>query len=128
MQGLLKPVAGLRCRHPLARIAAIGPGTEAKLREYGLALDIMPKKFVAEGLVKAFKDAREMCIRDSLCTTLLAALSSCRQGDENPAAGSPGEIVPEVAVLTVHGLSLIHISLGSSRALWTITAVFRPTT
>lgn len=38
-----------------------------------------------------------------LCTTLLAALSSCRQGDENPAAGSPGEIVPEVAVLTVHG-------------------------
>ena len=42
-----------------------------------------------------------------LCTTLLAALSSCRQGNENPAAGSPGEIVPEVAVLTV--LSLIHI-------------------
>ena len=42
-----------------ARIAAIGPGTEAKLREYGLAVDIMPKKFVAEGLVKAFKDARE---------------------------------------------------------------------
>lgn len=38
-----------------ARIAAIGPGTEAKLREYGLAVDIMPKKFVAEGLVKAFK-------------------------------------------------------------------------
>lgn len=42
-----------------ARIAAIGPGTEAKLREYGLAVDIMPKKYVAEGLVKAFKDARE---------------------------------------------------------------------
>lgn len=42
-----------------ARIAAIGPGTEAKLREYGLAVDVMPKKFVAEGLVKAFRDARE---------------------------------------------------------------------
>ena len=42
-----------------ARIAAIGPGTEAKRREYGLAVDIMPKKFVAEGLVKAFRDARE---------------------------------------------------------------------
>lgn len=41
------------------RIAAIGPGTEAKLREYGLAVDLMPKKYVAEGLVKAFKDARE---------------------------------------------------------------------
>ena len=42
-----------------ARIADIGPGTEAKLREYGLAVDVMPKKFVAEGLVKAFRDARE---------------------------------------------------------------------
>lgn len=42
-----------------ARIAAIGPGTEAKLRVYGLAVDVMPKKFVAEGLVKAFKDARD---------------------------------------------------------------------
>lgn len=42
-----------------ARIAAIGPGTEAKLREYGLAVDVMPRKYVAEGLVQAFKDARE---------------------------------------------------------------------
>lgn len=42
-----------------ARIAAIGPGTEAKLRQYGLSVDIMPKKYVAEGLVKAFKDARD---------------------------------------------------------------------
>ncbi len=42
-----------------ARIAAIGPGTAAKLKEYGLAVDLMPQKSVAESLVKAFKDSRD---------------------------------------------------------------------
>lgn len=40
-----------------ARIAAIGPGTAAKIKEYHLAVDLMPEKnFVAEGLVQAFRD------------------------------------------------------------------------
>lgn len=40
-----------------AKIAAIGPGTADKIREYHLAVDLMPEKdFVAEGLVKAFKE------------------------------------------------------------------------
>jgi uroporphyrinogen III methyltransferase/synthase len=40
-----------------ARIAVIGPGTAAKLREWHLAVDLMPERdFVAEGLVTAFKD------------------------------------------------------------------------
>lgn len=39
------------------KIAAIGPGTAEKIRSYHLAVDLMPEKnFVAEGLVKAFKD------------------------------------------------------------------------
>lgn len=39
------------------KIAAIGPGTADKVREYHLTVDLMPEKdFVAEGLVKAFKD------------------------------------------------------------------------
>lgn len=38
------------------KIAAIGPGTRDKIREYHLAVDLMPEKdFVAEGLVRAFK-------------------------------------------------------------------------
>ena len=36
------------------RIAAIGPSTEAKIREYRFTVDLMPKKFVAEGLIEAF--------------------------------------------------------------------------
>ena len=37
------------------RIAAIGPSTEAKIREYRFAVDLLPKKFVAEGLIEAFE-------------------------------------------------------------------------
>lgn len=37
------------------KIAAIGPGTVAKLREYHIGCDLMPEKYVAEGLVQAFK-------------------------------------------------------------------------
>ncbi len=39
-----------------ARIAAVGPGIEKKIKEYHLAVDLMPeKRFVGEGLVEAFK-------------------------------------------------------------------------
>jgi uroporphyrinogen III methyltransferase / synthase len=38
-----------------ARIAAVGPGTAAKLREYHIGTDLMPKKHVAEALAEAFK-------------------------------------------------------------------------
>lgn len=40
-----------------ARIAVIGPGTAAKIKERHLAVDLMPEKnFVAEGLVQAFQE------------------------------------------------------------------------
>jgi uroporphyrinogen III methyltransferase / synthase len=43
------------------RIACIGPGTAEKLKARFLAVDLMPEKnFVAEGLVKAFKDHQAM--------------------------------------------------------------------
>ena len=37
-----------------ARIAAVGPGTAAKLKEYHIGTDLMPKKHVAEALAEAF--------------------------------------------------------------------------
>lgn len=37
------------------RLAVIGQGTAAKLKEYRFGTDLIPKKFVAEGLVEAFK-------------------------------------------------------------------------
>ncbi|HEV3055026.1 MAG TPA: uroporphyrinogen-III C-methyltransferase [Solirubrobacteraceae bacterium] len=36
-----------------ARVAAIGPGTAAALREAGVIADVVPERFVAEGLVEA---------------------------------------------------------------------------
>lgn len=37
-----------------ARIAAVGPGTAAELKKYGLMVDIMPQKAVAEELIAEF--------------------------------------------------------------------------
>jgi uroporphyrinogen III methyltransferase/synthase len=38
------------------RVAAIGPGTAAALREHGVIADVVPERFVAEGLVEALAD------------------------------------------------------------------------
>jgi uroporphyrinogen III methyltransferase/synthase len=38
------------------RIAAIGPATAAKVREYRFAVDLQPKEFVAEAVIEAFKE------------------------------------------------------------------------
>ena len=48
--------ASTPARSPGARIAAIGPGTAAALRERGLIADVVPERFVAEGLVEALAD------------------------------------------------------------------------
>jgi uroporphyrinogen III methyltransferase/synthase len=37
------------------KIAAIGAGTAAKIHEYRFAVDLIPERFVAEGLIDAFK-------------------------------------------------------------------------
>ncbi len=38
------------------RVAAIGPGTARALREHGVSADLVPERFVAEGLVEALAD------------------------------------------------------------------------
>lgn len=43
-----------------ARIAAIGPGTAQRIREFRMHVDLQPKEFVAEGLVRAFKEAGDV--------------------------------------------------------------------
>jgi uroporphyrinogen III methyltransferase/synthase len=39
-----------------ARVAAIGPGTAAELGRHGVLADVVPERFVAEGLVEALAD------------------------------------------------------------------------
>jgi uroporphyrinogen III methyltransferase/synthase len=61
-----------------ARIAAIGPGTAAALREHGVIADVVPERFTAEGLLQALagRPARHVLVaraaeaRDVLPETL----------------------------------------------------------
>ena len=39
-----------------ARIAAVGPGTQKKIESYHLSVDLLPDKYVAEGLIEKFKE------------------------------------------------------------------------
>ena len=39
-----------------ARVAAIGPGTARALAEHGITADVVPERFVAEGLIEALQD------------------------------------------------------------------------
>lgn len=39
-----------------ATVAAIGPGTAAELRAHGVTPDVVPERFVAEGLLEALRD------------------------------------------------------------------------
>ena len=48
------PAGGLDARSlAAATVAAIGPGTARALAEHGIAADVVPERFVAEGLVEA---------------------------------------------------------------------------
>ena len=63
-----------------ARVAAIGPGTARALSEHGVIADVVPERFVAEGLVEALADmpvsraliARAAVARDVLPEALRA--------------------------------------------------------
>jgi uroporphyrinogen III methyltransferase / synthase len=41
-----------------ATVAAIGPGTAAELERHGIRADVVPERFVAEGLLEALPDVR----------------------------------------------------------------------
>jgi uroporphyrinogen III methyltransferase/synthase len=49
--------AGRDARSVRANVGAIGPGTAEALRRWGVAVDVMPERYVAEGLLEAL-DAR----------------------------------------------------------------------
>jgi uroporphyrinogen III methyltransferase/synthase len=55
-----------------ARVAAIGPGTAAALHERGVLADVVPERFVAEGLVEALS---ELSVRRALVARAAKARS-----------------------------------------------------
>lgn len=106
------------------RIAAIGPSTEAKIREYRFTVDLLPEKFVAEGLIEAFKnesiehqkvlwvkaeETRDV-IYDEL-TKLGAIVDSCLAYRTVPETGDP---TGAVAQLKKEGADVITFTSGST--------------
>ncbi len=58
-----------------AKIAVIGSGTAKKLKQYGLRADLMPERFVAEGLIETFETNHVLKKSDRV---LLARASEAR--------------------------------------------------
>jgi uroporphyrinogen III methyltransferase/synthase len=106
------------------RIAAIGAGTANKIREYRFAVDLIPEKFVAEGLIDAFKkesienltmmwikaaESRDV-IYDGL-TKLGAIVDECIAYRTVPETGDP---TGAKARLAEQGADLITFTSGST--------------
>ena len=106
------------------RIAAIGNGTAKKIREYRFAVDLIPEKFVAEGLIDAFKkesvenltmlwvkaaESRDV-IYDGL-TQLGAIVDECIAYRTVPETGDP---TGAKARLAEQGADLITFTSGST--------------
>lgn len=107
------------------RIAAIGPSTEAAIREYRFTVDLLPEKsFVAEGLIDAFKDqsiehqkilwikaeeTRDVIHRD--LTALGAIVDSCISYRTVPETSDPTGAVES---LKERGADMITFTSGST--------------
>jgi uroporphyrinogen III methyltransferase/synthase len=106
------------------RIAAIGNGTAKKIREYRFTVDLIPEKFVAEGLIDAFKknsienltmlwikaaESREV-IYEGL-TALGAIVDECIAYRTVPETGDPTGAKARLAEL---GADLITFTSGST--------------
>ena len=106
------------------RIAAIGNGTAKKIRDYRFAVDLIPERFVAEGLIEAFK---KLNVENLTMLWVKAAESRDIIGDGLAALGAIVDeciayrTVPETedftgarASLTENGADLITFTSGST--------------
>ena len=106
------------------RIAAIGNGTAEKIRQYRFTVDLIPQRFVAEGLIDAFKkeSVENLTIlwvkaaesRDVIyngLTALGAIVDECIAYRTVPETGDP---TGAAAHLAEHGADLITFTSGST--------------
>jgi uroporphyrinogen III methyltransferase/synthase len=77
------------------KLAAIGPATAAKVREYRFDVDLQPAEFVAESIVEAFKE-----IASVENETILVVQAEAGREIVAPALSEMGAIVDEVAAYT----------------------------
>ncbi|HVC84415.1 MAG TPA: uroporphyrinogen-III C-methyltransferase [Solirubrobacteraceae bacterium] len=112
-----------------ARIAAIGPGTARALREHGVIADVVPERFVAEGLIEALAEiplsrvliARAGGARDVLPDALAARGAQVEVVSLYETLAEPIDpaLAPELAradYLTFTSSSTVRFFLASARA------------
>ncbi len=111
-----------------ARIAAIGPGTARALREHGVIADIVPERFVAEGLIEALAEvavSRVLIARAAGARDVLPAALAERGAEvevvslyETLAEPIDPALAPELAradYLTFTSSSTVRFFLASAR-------------
>ncbi len=112
-----------------ARVAAIGPGTARALREHGVIADIVPERFVAEGLIEALAEipvsrvliARAAGARDVLPDALAARGAEVEVVSLYETLAEPIDpaLAPELAradYLTFTSSSTVRFFLASAQA------------
>ncbi|HWF49716.1 MAG TPA: uroporphyrinogen-III synthase, partial [Solirubrobacteraceae bacterium] len=90
-----------------ARVAAIGPGTAAALRERGVIADIVPERFVAEGLIEALAAV-------PVSRALIARAAQARDVLPDALRGR-GAVVDVVALYETVGETLSEGELAAAR-------------
>jgi uroporphyrinogen III methyltransferase/synthase len=70
------------------RIAAVGPGTGGALLERGIAVDVVPERFVAEGLLDALRDREDVAGARVLHVTAEGARDVLQRGLEKLGAAT----------------------------------------
>jgi uroporphyrinogen III methyltransferase/synthase len=111
-----------------ARVAAIGPGTARALREHGVIADVVPGRFVAEGLIEALAEipvsrvliARAAGARDVLPDALAARGAQVEVVSLYETLAEPIDpaLAPELAradYLTFTSSSTVRFFLASAR-------------
>jgi len=77
------------------RVAAIGPGTARQLAAHGIRADVVPERFVAEGLVEALTDSGNPAMEAPIRRALVARAHGSREvlPDALRAAGAEVDVI-----------------------------------
>ena len=105
------------------RVAAIGPGTAAALREHGISADVVPERFVAEGLVDALADVpvrRALVARASEARDVLPDALRARGAEVDVVAlyETVAEPLSEAQLEAVAGADYVTFTSSSTVRFW----------
>ena len=81
----------MRARSPGVKVAAVGPATAGALLEHGIAVDVIPKRFVAEGLLEMLQERDDVAGKSVLYVTAEGARDVLPEGLRDVGARCDGD-------------------------------------